>query len=271
LSTALLQAAERILERDGIQGLTLRATARRVGVSHAAPKNHFDDLPGLLSELAAEGFRRCTAAMLSEVRDDDPPSRRMDAIGKGYVAFARASWPVSADVSQRAIGSHPSGAAPSRADRRAGSIGPGRWRARGKDRAGLDAVTGRRDRRGMVAGARLCDAAARRPPGGNYGPAAGRHHARHVAWKHPAFGPPPRPGIGEGELFREWQNEALDRLARNTRTKRIPTGINALDEITGGLHRKQIAFLAARTSVGKTTLGESAAGARLVRQKLPLV
>src|ERR1041384_5363966 len=39
LREALLQAAERILERDGIQGLTLRAAAREAGVSHAAPKN----------------------------------------------------------------------------------------------------------------------------------------------------------------------------------------------------------------------------------------
>ena len=37
LGKALPQAAERILERDSIQGLTLRAAAREAGVSHAAP------------------------------------------------------------------------------------------------------------------------------------------------------------------------------------------------------------------------------------------
>jgi AcrR family transcriptional regulator len=90
LREALLQAAERILERDGIQRLTLRAAAREVGVSHAAPKNHFGDLSGLLSELAALGFERFTAMMLAKVRHDDVPARRMEAIGQGYVAFARA-------------------------------------------------------------------------------------------------------------------------------------------------------------------------------------
>jgi AcrR family transcriptional regulator len=90
LKQALLQAAERILEREGIQGLTLRAAAREAGVSHAAPKNHFGDLSGLLSELAAVGFERFVAMLTPDVREDDPPDRRMNTIGHGYVAFARA-------------------------------------------------------------------------------------------------------------------------------------------------------------------------------------
>lgn len=89
LKQALLQAAERILERDGIQGLTLRAAAREAGVSHAAPKNHFGDLTGLLSELAAIGFNRFASAMRGRQKGDEPPERRMEAIGRGYIAFAR--------------------------------------------------------------------------------------------------------------------------------------------------------------------------------------
>jgi AcrR family transcriptional regulator len=90
LKPALIKAAERILERDGIQGLTLRAAAREAGVSHAAPKNHFGDLSGLLSELAAVGFERFVATMQAHVGDSDPPPTRLAAIGRGYVAFARA-------------------------------------------------------------------------------------------------------------------------------------------------------------------------------------
>src|SRR5581483_12252958 len=63
LHDALLQAAERLLERDGLGGLTLRAVAREAGVSHAAPTHHFGDLTGLVSELAAIGFRQFNAAM----------------------------------------------------------------------------------------------------------------------------------------------------------------------------------------------------------------
>ena len=90
LKQALLEAAERVLERDGIQGLTLRAAAREAGVSHAAPKNHFGDMTGLLSELAAVGFERFVATMQANGGDSDSPDRRMDAIGRGYIAFARA-------------------------------------------------------------------------------------------------------------------------------------------------------------------------------------
>jgi AcrR family transcriptional regulator len=94
LRAGLLAAAERILVRDGIQGLTLRAAAREAGVSHAAPKNHFGDLTGLLSELAAVGFDRFNAAMKAAVSLTDeavPDADRMSALGAGYVRFARAN------------------------------------------------------------------------------------------------------------------------------------------------------------------------------------
>jgi AcrR family transcriptional regulator len=87
----MLEAAERILERDGIAGLTLRGAAREAGASHAAPKNHFGDLSGLLSELAAIGFARFRAAMLAEAEGCADPAARMQAAGRGYVKFARAN------------------------------------------------------------------------------------------------------------------------------------------------------------------------------------
>ena len=91
LRPALLDAAETILKRDGIQALTLRAAAREAGVSHAAPKNHFGDLRGLLSELAAVGFARLGAAMLAGIDASGDVSKRMDAIGRGYIGFALAN------------------------------------------------------------------------------------------------------------------------------------------------------------------------------------
>jgi AcrR family transcriptional regulator len=89
LKAALLSEAETILERDGIQALTLRAAARAAGVSHAAPKNHFDDLTGLLSDLAAVGYRRFGLA-LADAMDaaGDDPRARMKAMGIAYVGFA---------------------------------------------------------------------------------------------------------------------------------------------------------------------------------------
>lgn len=92
LPSALLTAAERILEKEGIQALTLRAAARAVGVSHTAPQNHFGDLTGLLSELAAVGYQRFTAA-LREAAEQGRTDAREDPskmVGKAYVSFARA-------------------------------------------------------------------------------------------------------------------------------------------------------------------------------------
>src|SRR6202140_4734916 len=90
LRAALLEAAERVLERDGLQGLTLRAVAREAGVSHAAPTHHFGDLTGLLSELAAIGYRQFGAAMLTARTSAATPRERGLAHAAGYVAYAQA-------------------------------------------------------------------------------------------------------------------------------------------------------------------------------------
>jgi AcrR family transcriptional regulator len=90
LNEALLKAAEAILERDGLAGLTLRAAAREAGVSHAAPTHHFGDMTGLLSELAAAGFRKFGASLGAAAAAKTSADARMDAMGEAYVDFARA-------------------------------------------------------------------------------------------------------------------------------------------------------------------------------------
>ena len=90
LREALLQAAECVLEREGLAGLTLRAVAREAGVSHAAPTHHFGDLTGLVSELAAIGFRQFNAAMASSCDAATTPLERALARPKAYVAYAQA-------------------------------------------------------------------------------------------------------------------------------------------------------------------------------------
>jgi AcrR family transcriptional regulator len=87
---ALLQAAERVLERDGLSGLTLRAVAREAGVSHAAPTHHFGDLTGLVSELAAIGFRQFNAAMAAAGASSTVPLQQATARARAYVAYAQA-------------------------------------------------------------------------------------------------------------------------------------------------------------------------------------
>ena len=90
LHEAFLLAAKRVADREGLQGLTLRAVAREAGVSHAAPAHHFGDITGLLSELAAIGFQRFRAAM-SEAAEKAKASGTSEgeARAKAYVGFAR--------------------------------------------------------------------------------------------------------------------------------------------------------------------------------------
>ncbi len=90
LRDGLLSAAERVLERDGLSGLTLRAVAREAGVSHAAPTHHFGDLTGLVSDLATIGFRQFNAAMAAASTTSTLPLERAIARAKAYVGYAQA-------------------------------------------------------------------------------------------------------------------------------------------------------------------------------------
>ena len=58
LRSTLLIAARALIAEFGIEGLSLRKLAERVGVSRTAPYHHFDDKHGLLCAIAAEGFRQ---------------------------------------------------------------------------------------------------------------------------------------------------------------------------------------------------------------------
>ncbi|KND55224.1 Transcriptional regulator, TetR family [Candidatus Paraburkholderia kirkii] len=86
---ALLAAAEVVLEREGIGGLTLRAIAREAGVSHTAPQHHFGDTAGVLSELAATGFTRLSASIAAHAEGAQGTAERRKAIARGYIAFAK--------------------------------------------------------------------------------------------------------------------------------------------------------------------------------------
>lgn len=90
LRRALLDAALQIVRREGMAALTLRAVARRAGVSHQAPYNHFADRDALVAAVAQEGFERLAAA-LAKARADagaDNPVGQLQEGGVCYVVFA---------------------------------------------------------------------------------------------------------------------------------------------------------------------------------------
>ena len=89
LRAALIRAADEILTEEGLEGFSLRAAARRAGVSVAAPAHHFGSAAGLLSEVAMLGFLDL-AEYLRVPTDTMSPAGRLRAQGLGYVRFALA-------------------------------------------------------------------------------------------------------------------------------------------------------------------------------------
>ena len=63
LRPTLLGTAAKILEKEGLDAISLRDLARRAGVSHNAPYRHFADREALLAALAAEGFSLLVAEL----------------------------------------------------------------------------------------------------------------------------------------------------------------------------------------------------------------
>jgi len=87
LRAALLKVAWTIVTEEGVEALTLRACARRAGVSHAAPIHHFNNIAGLLAELAADGYERLGSVMDRVAAE--LPREPLRAAGLGYIRFAK--------------------------------------------------------------------------------------------------------------------------------------------------------------------------------------
>lgn len=85
LRAAVLRAAAELLEKQGSAALSVRAAARRAGVSHNAPYRHFPGKGALLAALAADGFERFRAELAEAER-----AGGLRARGEAYVRFALA-------------------------------------------------------------------------------------------------------------------------------------------------------------------------------------
>jgi AcrR family transcriptional regulator len=89
LRAALIAAAVEGLEAG--EPFSLRAVARRAGVSPTAPYRHFADREALDSAVAVEGFKDLRAdleAALADLAEPSPPEHVIAALGVAYVSFA---------------------------------------------------------------------------------------------------------------------------------------------------------------------------------------
>jgi AcrR family transcriptional regulator len=89
LRNALVRACLGVVAESGATGLSLRAVARRAGVSHTASYRHFADKDALLAAVAAGGFELLGARVEAAARAaPSAPAALRDAL-QAYLRFGR--------------------------------------------------------------------------------------------------------------------------------------------------------------------------------------
>jgi AcrR family transcriptional regulator len=90
LPRAMLQEAVRIIQKQGVDALTLRMVGERLGVSRTALYRHFADKRALLGAVATEGFRMLRQATAEAFDAAGRGDEGFRAMGVAYVRFALA-------------------------------------------------------------------------------------------------------------------------------------------------------------------------------------
>ncbi len=88
LRETLIASALDILKEGTIADLSLRALARRAGVSQTAPYRHFEDKDALMAVLKEEGLRKLAESMSVLMEEEKDPIIRLQKLGMRYVKFA---------------------------------------------------------------------------------------------------------------------------------------------------------------------------------------
>jgi AcrR family transcriptional regulator len=85
LRRALIETALELVTEEQDWAFSLREVARRAGVSHQAPYNHFPEKQDLLAAVAVVGFERLRDGMRRAIAGIDDPEALVAAIGRTYV------------------------------------------------------------------------------------------------------------------------------------------------------------------------------------------
>jgi AcrR family transcriptional regulator len=107
LKEACVRAAHEVIAEHGIEALSLREVARKLGVSHQAPYRHYPTRDHLLAEVMRRCFEQFAVALDQREQSEDPSSD-LRALGQAYLRFAathpleyrlmfNAPWPEKAD------------------------------------------------------------------------------------------------------------------------------------------------------------------------------
>ena len=89
LRDACIVAAQEVIAERGIENLSLRDVARRLGVSHQAPYKHYPSRDHLLAEVMRRCFQRFAAHLDARPRFEDP-EQDLESLGMQYLGYAQA-------------------------------------------------------------------------------------------------------------------------------------------------------------------------------------
>lgn len=82
-----VEIAKAIIAETGLEGLSLREVARRLGVSHGAPYRHFPSRDHLLAEVIRRAYEDFAAVLRQGSASGDPDSA-LAGMGRAYVLYA---------------------------------------------------------------------------------------------------------------------------------------------------------------------------------------
>ena len=85
----LCEVAQRLFAERGVHGVTLRALAHEAGCSRMTPYRYFKDKSEILAAVRTAGFNRLADAVEQAARAERDPARRLEALGRTYLRFAR--------------------------------------------------------------------------------------------------------------------------------------------------------------------------------------
>jgi AcrR family transcriptional regulator len=89
LRRAIMQAALQLVEESGLQHLSLREIARKIGVTTAAPYHHFKDRQALLIQITIQGYGQLLQTLESARASAKGDQQELGAETRAYLQFAQ--------------------------------------------------------------------------------------------------------------------------------------------------------------------------------------
>lgn len=88
IRSSILDAAREIIERDGVQGLSIRKITNAIDYSPAIVYHYFKDKNEIVETLVEEGYRKILSSVMSVKRNEDEPEKEIKEVFTKYIKAA---------------------------------------------------------------------------------------------------------------------------------------------------------------------------------------